>query len=76
MEIYKNDIVIYDGMVVQVLRKEMENGVIVQDIHTKTYLAHVNLLSKAQKDEVKWFCEMSEHINFTPPNQEIRIKLF
>lgn len=68
MNIDRNDIVVVKGIVVQYLGKEMENGAIVQDIHTKKELIHIGLITrKANKDEIKWFCENTEHINFIAP---------
>jgi len=64
----KYDIVIVNNNPVQYLGKEMDNGAIIQDIHTKQELIHINLISKkATKDEKKWFCEKTENINFIKP---------
>ena len=69
MNIDKNDIVVVKDRILQYLGKEMNNGAIVQDIHTKKELIHINLIDrKANKDETKWFCENTEHINFVTPN--------
>ena len=72
MNIDKYDIVIVDKKPLQYLGKEMDNGAIVQDIHTKEKLIHINLISrKANKDETKWFCERTEHINFIAPSSNV-----
>jgi len=72
MNIDKYDIVIVDEKPLQYLGKEMDNGAIVQDIHTKEKLIHINLISrKANKDETKWFCERTEHINFIAPSSNV-----
>lgn len=69
MNIDTNDIVLVNDTIVQYLGKEMENGVIVQDIYTKKVLVHeVSIKRKATRDEVKWFCENTEYINFIAPN--------
>ncbi len=68
MEIKEYDIVIADGKVQQYLGNHLDSGVIVQDKHTKETLTHKGLIErKANRDETKWFCENTEHINFTPP---------
>jgi len=70
MEIQDFDIVVLNDKdkVVQFLNKEMDNGAIVQDIYTKKELIHIALIKrKANKDEVKWFCENTENSQFTPP---------
>ncbi len=69
MNIKKFDIVVNNNNeVLQYIGKEMENGMIVQDIHCRTQLTHINLIKKANKDEIKWFCENTENINFVNPN--------
>jgi hypothetical protein len=68
MNIDKFDIVVLKDKVVQYLGKEMDNGAIVQDIHCRKELTHVALIQrKANKDEIKWFCERTENSQFTPP---------
>ena len=68
MNINKYDIVIFGDIPVQYLGREMENGAIIQDVHTKRQLVHINLVKrKATKDEVKWFCENTEHSSFNIP---------
>lgn len=70
MDLIINDIVIYEGNIYQYLGKEMENGVVLQDIHTYKKLVHINLVErKANTDEVKWFCEKTENIYFIPPKK-------
>ena len=65
----KNDIVIVNDKIVQYLEKEMENGAVIQDIHTRKELIHVGLIKrKATKDETKWFCERTENSQFIPPS--------
>ena len=72
MNIDKNDIVVVKDRILQYLGKEMDNGAIVQDIHTKKELIHINLIDrKANKDETKWFCERTEHINFIAPSSNV-----
>ena len=73
MNIDKHDIVVVKGgRVVQYLGKEMDNGVTIQDIHTKKELIHIALINrKANKDETKWFCERTEHINFIAPSSNV-----
>ena len=72
MNIYKYDIVIVDKKPLQYLGKVMDNGAIVQDIHTRKELIHINLIKrKATKDETKWFCEKTEHINFIAPSRNV-----
>lgn len=66
------DIVIVDKTPVQVVGRNFDNGIFIEDIHTKKTLTHKNLMSKASKSEVKWFCENTEHIKFVPPKQEVR----
>ena len=70
MNIKKFDIVVNNkNEILQYIGKEMEYGAIVQDIHCKTQLTHINLINrKANKDETKWFCENTENINFVTPN--------
>lgn len=69
MNIDKNDIVVVKDRVLQYLGKEMENVAIVQDIHTRKELIHIALIDrKANKDETKWFCENTKHIDFVAPN--------
>lgn len=69
MNIDENDIVVVKGRILQYLGKEMENGAIVQDVHTRKELIHIALIDrKANKDEKKWFCENTEHIDFVSPN--------
>lgn len=70
MNIDKFDIVVINNKdrIVQYLGKEMENGAIVQDIHCRKELIHIALIKrKANKDETKWFCEMTENSEFIPP---------
>jgi len=70
MNINKNDIVIVGNNILQYLGKEMDNGVTVQDVHTKKELIHINLVKrKANKYETKWFCENTENINFIIPSK-------
>jgi hypothetical protein len=69
MEIKSFDIVVLKDKILQYLGKEMDNGVIVQDIHCKKELTHVSLIKqKANKDETKWFCENTENSEFIPPS--------
>jgi len=69
----KNEIVVFNNKIVQYLGEELDNGAIVQDIHTKKDLIHKMLIQrKATKDEIKWFCEKTENINFISPNTKIR----
>jgi hypothetical protein len=69
MEIKSFDIVVLKDKILQYLGKEMDNGVIVQDIHCKKELIHVSLIKqKANKDETKWFCENTENSQFIPPS--------
>lgn len=69
MNIDRNDIVVVKDRILQYLGKEMENGAIVQDIHTKKELIHIALIDrKANNDETKWFCDNTENINFIAPN--------
>lgn len=73
MKIDANDIVIANDKIVQYLGKEMENGAIVQDIHCRKELIHIALIKrKANKDETKWFCEMTENSEFNPPLSSVR----
>jgi hypothetical protein len=75
MNIDKFDIVVINDKdkIVQYLGKEMENGAIVQDIHCRKELIHIALIKrKATKDETKWFCEMTENSEFTPPLSSVR----
>lgn len=67
------DIVRMGSTIVQVVGFKSDQGVHIQDIHTKTELTHVGLLKPSSKDEMKWFCENAEHINFTPPNGAITV---
>lgn len=70
MNIKKFDIIVNSkNEILQFIGKEMDNGAIVQDIHCRTQLTHINLIKrKANKDETKWFCENTENINFVNPN--------
>lgn len=69
----KYDIVVRKQKPVQVVGFDSENGVYIQDIHTKITLTHRAFIDRADSDQVKWFCERTEHINFTKPkNQKIR----
>jgi len=75
MNIDKFDIVVINDKdkIVQYLGKEMENGAIVQDIHCRKELIHITLIKrKANKDETKWFFEMTENSEFTPPLSSVR----
>jgi len=68
MEIKPFDILVLKDKIVQYLGKEMDNGAIVQDIHCRKELIHEALINrKANKDEIKWFCENTENSQFTPP---------
>ena len=69
MKIEKNDIVVVNKKIVQFLGVEFgEEGVIIQDIHTKKELIHSRSIKrKANINEIKWFCENTEHINFIAP---------
>lgn len=70
----KFDIVVLKDKIVQYLGKEMDNGAIVQDIHTRKELIHIALIQrKATKDEAKWFCERTENIQFTSPLIKLHI---
>jgi len=61
------DIIIYRGDTVQAI-EIVGSSVMVQDIHTREEATVVRLIDRvATKDEKKWFCENSEHINFTAP---------
>lgn len=68
----KYDIVIHNKKMVQIIDWHSDNGVVIQDIHTKTEIVHKNLITKASTNDVKWFCENTEHINFVTPKQRIR----
>lgn len=58
--------------ILQIVGFRFDHGVVVQDIHTKTYLIHDSLLKMASWSERKWFCENTENVNFVtpPPNKE------
>lgn len=64
------DIVIVGKVPVQIVGFVFTNTVTVQDIHTKTAHTFPSLISKASKNEVKWFCERTEHINFIKPRTQ------
>ena len=69
METKAFDIVVLKDKIVQYLGKEMDNGAIIQDIHTRKELIHVALiLRKANKDETKWYCENTENSQSIPPS--------
>jgi hypothetical protein len=71
-QLIKFDIIIVNGEVLQYLSDEMDMGIWVQDIHCKKDLTHVNCIQrKANKNEVKWFCENTENIDFITPNTVI-----
>lgn len=76
MNIKKFDIIVNSkNEILQFIGKEMDNGAIVQDIHCRTQLTHINLIKrKANKDETKWFCENTENINFVNPNKVIKVQ--
>ena len=66
-------IVNHNNEILQYLGKEFEDGAIVQDIHCKKELIPNSfIVRKANKDEIKWFCESTENNQFTPPNSSIR----
>ncbi len=71
-EIELLDIVIINDTPVQCL-SIIDDGVSLQDIHTKVMLTHVHLVDRlATKDETKWFCENTEHTHFSPPIRQTR----
>lgn len=71
-DLHRWDIVLLNNTAVQVISFHHSRGVKVQDIHTKTELTVIELLKPASKDRIKWFCENTENVNFTEPNQPIR----
>lgn len=67
LEFKQWDIVIYRGVIVQAI-EIVGSSVMTQDIHTREEATVVRLIDRvATKDEIKWFCENTEHINFTNP---------
>ncbi len=70
-EFQKWDIVIHDKTPKQVV-DYVGSSVAVQDIHTREETTIIALIERmANKDEVKWFCENTEHINFIPPQTQV-----
>ena len=67
-------VVLNDGSIVQVVGKQFDMGILVEDIHTKTQLIHSGMIRRlANPNETKWFCEKTENSKFTPPtDQKIR----
>ena len=72
MQVKQWDIVIVDKTPMQVVGFNFDNGIFIEDIHTKKTLTHRKLISKANKSEIKWFCERTEHVNFVLPEQAVR----
>jgi hypothetical protein len=72
-KISTNDILIFGEKIVQCLGFEFHYGIRVQDIHCKIELIHISLIQrKANKDEIKWFCENTENSKFIPPKVSVR----
>ena len=66
------DIVLFNSKIVQVIEL-FETLLYIQDIHSRIEPMVYSLIErKATKDEVKWFCENSETIDFKPPNTPLR----
>jgi hypothetical protein len=72
LEFKQWDIVIHKGVTVQAI-EIVGSSVMVQDIHTREEATIVALIDRvANRNEIKWFCENTEHIRFTNPKQTVR----
>ena len=72
MKYKKFDIVVVENKIVQVLFDDLSEWGLYQDINAKKGITHNSFIKKATKDEIKWFCENTENINFIAPiNQEL-----
>ena len=69
-ELKLHDVIVIEStkQPVQYFGEYLDNGVVVQDIHTKRTIMHIGLVRKATKTEVGWFAKMDEHINPIKPS--------
>ena len=60
------DFVKYNDEIVQVIGFEFDSGIYVQDIHCKTELTHINLVSKeaVRLEDVEWFKNNTKNEKF------------
>lgn len=73
MKLEEYDIVVVGKEIYQYLGYVFDSGIALQDIHAKETITHKALVDrKATKDEKKWFCENTEHVNFIFPKGDVR----